>query len=220
MKPHSELAPSSGLDAESLAAFYGYADVTGLAASLPLGAIAADFGTGTSDLGETVSGLRADVRWINVDIRSGSHLQVPPHQTIPHGNLRYVQASVFCPPFKERSLDRVFSSWLLPYIHLDSAELAVAAVHRMAGLLKERGVLQTTSQLMPLKTTIRNNRFSMGANYRAEAENGTYSFTAEEYRNDPQGTVCRTVDAVKLSDHVEESMRNRNALLYGQLILS
>jgi hypothetical protein len=170
-----ELAPRTGRSARILSRYYGFDSIEQMAESLPQDAVAADFGSGRSNLGKTITDRRSDVRWMNVDVRTGLFRYARRHQKHSAPGLQYVKADVFHPPIRPGTLDRGYSSWLLPNIELDSRELAIQAFHSMATLLKDDGMLSVTGM---------RNAIVLAANY----------------YNAPEETANAVIDAVIVSD--------------------
>lgn len=192
----SELAPTTGRTANLLAVAYGFNNVDELAESLPTDARGADFGVGDSNLGETIVGLRNDVRWVGVDLRRTEKMQ----NILPAvgSNLSYVQASIFAPPMAKGSLDVVCSSWLLPHIEMDSHELALRAVHSMAQLLKPEGRLYTASSDVRYRD-VSHNIVAKVTGGSLRCRDRAYSFSSTDYVADPDAIAEATVEAVKMS---------------------
>jgi hypothetical protein len=136
-----EVAPSTKRTARHLSKRYGFKNPKQLAESLPPYARVADFGAGKSHFGKTITDLRPDVMWLNIDVRTGLFQHAQRQQRRSSSGLQYIKSDIFAPPIRPGTLDRVYSSWLLPHIELESGELAVRAVHAMASLLNETGIL-------------------------------------------------------------------------------
>ncbi len=173
-----ELAPTTKRTANHLAKRYGFENPRQLAESLPPDARVVDFGAGKSNFGNKITRIREDVTWLNIDVRSGLFQHAQRHQRRSPSGLQYMKADVFNPPLRSGTLDRVYSSWLLPHIELESWELALDAVHSMASLLNETGVLSVNA----------------GGSFLHKAR--ACMVSADEYNNAPEevaDTVVKTV---------------------------
>lgn len=168
---YEHAAPSTGRGARMLARAYGFENPRELATSLPAGARVADFGSGKSNLGEKITAMRPDILWLNIDVRTGLFHHAQRHQRKSPAGLQYIKGSVFHPPVQPGTLDRVYSSWLLPHIELDSRTLALDAVHSMTRLLRPEGQINL-----------------MGWN--------TANAWRNEYDGSPDETAERLVDAI------------------------
>lgn len=193
MKKMSVLAPSTRRSAKTLADFYGFDSPRAMAESLPKDARVADIGAGQSKLGRTITDLRDDVTWLNVDLRTGLFRFSQRQQRDSAPGLQYLKADIFHLPVASGSLDRVYSSWLLPHIRLDSQELAIQAVHNMAALLKHDGVM-------------------------AVAALGSETVAVAEYYDAPQATAERMVNTVAFGP-ISGFIQRANNIARGVLFL-
>ncbi|HKR82403.1 MAG TPA: class I SAM-dependent methyltransferase [Candidatus Saccharimonadales bacterium] len=193
-RPVHELAPQTGRRAWLLSTAYGYGFFRGasaLAESLPADATVADLGAGASSLGSFIAKKRPDAQVVHADLEFGHrafnrHVK---HKNLP--NLHFVQADVLHMPFRPHSFDRVFSSALLPHIIMTSRETGLLAVHAMASLLKEDGMMEAAG-------------FANLPRYNA------ISITGAEYAGNPHEVATEVVDFLQLPPFLEKAQRKKN----------
>ncbi len=194
-----ELAPSTHRSAKLLSRTYGYRKPSDVASSLPSEAVVADFGSGFSKFGINIATRRPDILWLNIDpiyTKKSTHKL----QSRAPENIRFLADSVLDPedPLAEGSIDRVFSTALLPHIEFTSHELALTAFHNMATLLKEDGVISVGG-------------FTNYPNvHLGFLPNKTFSTTAEDYHLQPDLTAELAISAVKVAVPLSYLQRGAN----------
>jgi hypothetical protein len=85
-----ETAPSTARNAKQLSYAYGYDSPEALATSLPVDALVVDVGAGRSKFGHTITILRPDIHWVNVDQRNGRRFPLRHPQRKAPPNLQYI----------------------------------------------------------------------------------------------------------------------------------
>lgn len=141
--PLYELAPTNGRDANSQAAYYGYASAGDLASSLPPKAKLIDIGAGTSDFGRVIAAARWDVEVTCFDLRYGNaNILQQAAGDNPPPNINFVAGDILKIEETDLALngfDRAFSSRLIQHIELEDRVLARAALVNIGRLLKADG---------------------------------------------------------------------------------
>lgn len=186
-----EMAPTTCRSAKLLSRVYGFKTPKELAESLPTEATVVDFGAGQSKFGQKIVGLRDDIGWTNVDPRYGSDHSTRKRVLLPEGVV-HIAGDVLDPPFESGTFDRVYSSALLPHIVMTSPVLALRAIHNMATLLKEDGVLSVAG-FINFRWMIPRDKVSV--------------VSAEQYNDDPGLVSAQIVGSMILSPSAEMTQR-------------
>ena len=194
MKKLYEMAPSTKRSERLLSRAYGYGTFWSLADSLPHEAVVVDFGAGRSRFGHAIVGRRDDISWFNVDPRYTGSWAQRAQLDAPSG-LQYIAGDILTPPFPKASCDVVYSSALLPHIAMSSPELALRAVHNMAGMLRDRGELAAAGFINDT---------------RADSLQRAVSTTAEDYNADPDLVASHIVDVMTLPLPIKALQGARN----------
>jgi len=90
MKQWYEMSPSTSRSAKKLSRAYGFESPGALADSLPQNALVVDVGSGKSKFGRSITQIRPDVHWVNVDLRNGRMRTTRRFQAKAPDNLHYV----------------------------------------------------------------------------------------------------------------------------------
>lgn len=187
-------APTTARTAEELSRAYGYESHDHFSRSLPVGATVLDVAAGKSTLGLRTAEKRPDIRWWNIDVRRGLFNFAGRQQRRGPDNFQYLQANVFDMPFVDGSFDRIYSSFLLPHIAIDSVPEAERAVGNMARMLTpETGILSVCG---------------------FEGGKGYTSATAAEYAADPEAVASAVVESTSAGRTAEFITITNNFIRY------
>lgn len=141
MKKHFEMSIITHRKPDLLSRLYGFDDRRQLANSLPDDAFVIDLGSGNSQFGLAIASLRPDVTWINMDRRYGMNGVHKRRNSYAPNNLHYIAGDALNIPVQPQSVDRVYSCGLFPYLTMTDKQLAVDALHNIAGVLNDDGEL-------------------------------------------------------------------------------
>lgn len=137
--------PTTGRKDVFLAKQLGFSSVKAFAVSLAKGAVVADVGAGVSQFGHSVTQLRPDVVWVNIDPCYADQKILQAASTNAPDSLRFFADDIVKgfkrPKELENGADLVFSYWLLPHLSVEDDQVAAKAVGEMYDLLKPGGTL-------------------------------------------------------------------------------
>lgn len=137
--------PTTGRKDTFLAKQLGFTSVEAFAESLIKNAVIADVGAGVSQLGHSVTKLRPDVVWVNIDPCYADPKILKPINNIAPGSLYFFAGDIVQGFKRPKQLlsgaDLVFSYWLLPHLSVQDNKVASKAVGEMYNLLKPAGTL-------------------------------------------------------------------------------
>jgi hypothetical protein len=177
----ADFAPPTSRDAISLAFTHdqGWHEMLN---TLPKNATIADIGAGASPFGAVIAARRPDITWYNVDPRYGNagRLAITPPEAPP--NVHYVTGDIVRDgdsfPLAPGSIDRVYSSAVLPHLIMSSRQIGHAAVHAMARLAKPDGTVSISG---------------------FDARSKAIQFDAATYKANPEDVAVDVVDKLALS---------------------
>ncbi len=120
-----------------------------LASSLPEGASVLDLGAGASNLGATITGIRPDVTWANLDYNYDDPEVETATEPSRLPNLSFVtgDATRLLESCEPNTYDAVLSYWLFPHLSLDRPEPALVAARGVYDVLKEGGIASIGPQV-------------------------------------------------------------------------
>jgi hypothetical protein len=176
----SDMAPLTNRDAYDLALVHNGMSPNKMADALAQNAVVADIGAGRSTFGTTIAGLRSDITWYNVDLHywDKGRLGISPPEA--PSNVHYVSGDIARDannfPLAQGSVDRVYSSALMPHLIMSSRQIGYTVVHTMARLMKPDGEVSVSG---------------FGFFDRAK-------FSYDVYHADPDGVAAAVVDRLAL----------------------
>ena len=138
-----ELAPTTARRARTLSRKFHFPGVKAMADSIPEGGAVLDVGSGLSNLGKVIAGLRSDISWTNADLMY-DHRSIVTRARFnapPNLGLVAVNATELVEEFGRAKFDRVFSWWMMPHINMESMLEAEDAAMNMLLVTKPDGVL-------------------------------------------------------------------------------